>query len=88
MLGWACRIRYTTASVGPVPNGSCPLAANVSVTAQAKMSAAGPTCIKSSSGKVSRCGLLSDHGVASQPFVLVATLGMGWFGHHEEGPTE
>ena len=50
ILGQACRIRYTTAAVGPVPNGGCPLAAYATVSAQAKISAAGPACPSTCSG--------------------------------------
>ena len=50
MSGRVCTIRYKMASVGPVPNGGCPLAAYATVTAQAKMSAAGPACPMTCSG--------------------------------------
>ena len=42
MSGAACTIRYMTASGAPVPNGARPPAANVTVTAQVKTSAAVP----------------------------------------------
>ena len=42
MSGAACMIRYMMASEAPVPNGAFPLAANATVTAQVKMSAAVP----------------------------------------------
>ncbi len=42
MSGAACMIRYKMASEAPLPNGDCPLAANATVTAQVKMSAAVP----------------------------------------------
>ena len=44
MPGSACRTRYKTAWVSPVPNGDCPVAAYATVTPQTKMSAACPGC--------------------------------------------